>query len=372
MSRKLIVSAISTLIIAALSFGIFKKLANAKKDPPRKPVFVSQKYVKTQTVNLEDIQHQIFVRGRVLAKDRIELYSEVTGVLIQTNKPFKKGQKFSAGELLCKLDDSEQKMALIAEKNAFMNLLAQILPDIKIDYPQSFKSWENYLANFDVLKNIQDLPQVNSEKEKFFLAGRNVFTKFYEIKSKELMLSKFSIYAPFTGTVTEANVERGALVRAGQKMGSFTGVEKFELESSVSIYDLEFTELGATVELFSEDISGKWLGKINRIGGAIDRSTQSIPIFVDLESHNLKDGMFLKGYIQSRTIPNSFSINKEFVYDNEYVLLLRDSVIEIKPITILQRGERNYVITGLQNGDEVILQSIVGAYSGMKAKKIQE
>ena len=42
------------------------------------------------------------------------------------------------------------------------------MPDIRLDYPEQYEKWEQYLRDFDFDKPTPKLPAINSEKEKFF------------------------------------------------------------------------------------------------------------------------------------------------------------------------------------------------------------
>lgn len=98
---------------------------------------------------------------------------------------FRAGKKFQKGEILLRIDDEVYKNSLFAQKSNLLNQLTLLLPDLKIDFPQEYQKWDDYLANFEISKSF------------------NIYKLFYDIKSIEATYLKFFITAPFDGSVTD-------------------------------------------------------------------------------------------------------------------------------------------------------------------------
>ena len=144
----------------------------------------------------------ITANGNLVALKKVELYAEVQGVLQSTGKLFREGQRYNAGEALLKLDASEFYASVQSQKSSFYNLIASVMPDLILDYPQFSGKWQTYLNNFDIDKSVNKLPEITSEQERLFLAGRNVISTYYNVKNLEERLSKYILRAPFSGVLT--------------------------------------------------------------------------------------------------------------------------------------------------------------------------
>ncbi len=118
------------------------------------------------------------------------------------------------------------------------------MPDIKLEFPKEQKKWDAYLNSIEVNRPIPELPVTNTQKEKFFVTGRKVFTTYYNIKNLEARLDKYILRAPYKGIVTESNINPGGLVRSGQKLGSFSNTSIYELELSVSASEAALVNIG--------------------------------------------------------------------------------------------------------------------------------
>ena len=223
---------VSLLIVALGGFAMIKLFDLDKKERPKPKPVVKTVFVDTVQNGLVPIV--IEANGNLTAKRRVELYSEVQGVLIGGSKVFKPGQVFRKGETLLRLDASEFRATVNSQKSNLINHITAILPDLRLDYPEAYAKWELYVNSYNINKSLSELPEITSDKERYFITGRNILTSYYNVKNLEQRLYKYRIVAPYTGILTEANVTEGALVRSGQKIGEFIETGIYELPVAIS------------------------------------------------------------------------------------------------------------------------------------------
>ena len=174
--RKSISIVIGILLLLLTYFGVKYMISSNQK--PTLPPNTNVNSVFVQTVANKDVAIQISASGNIVAKNKIELYSEVQGVLVPINKEFKPGTSYQKGETILKIDNQEHLANLQAQKSNLFNSIASIMPDLRLDYPNEFQKWEEYLNLFDFDKTTPPLPETNSDKEKFFISGRNIYTTY--------------------------------------------------------------------------------------------------------------------------------------------------------------------------------------------------
>ncbi len=371
MTRKIIIVAISALILLG-SYLISGALKDSKKDPPKK------KGVKTAVVFTQIIQNgvvpiEVTATGRLLAKNRIELYSEVQGVMTSPAGSFKAGTSYNAGATLVKIDSDVYSAGLMSQKSNLQNLVTAALADIRLDYPASFDKWNNFLSKIEVNKALPALPEPSSDKEKMFLTGRNVYSTYYNVRNMELTLAKYNITAPFNGVLVEALVTPGSLIRPGQKLGAFIQPTVYELETPVSSSMIGYLEVGQTVDLYStSDANQKWEGKIARINNLIDAATQTTNIYIDVQGEGLKEGMFLKTNIMAIEIDDAVELDRSVLFDTDKIFVVKDSILVEKEIEPVYYNDKTVVVRGLDNGEEALAKLPTGAYSGMKVNIYQD
>lgn len=363
---------IGALLLAGGYFGM-KYLFAQKEAPPVREETIRRKKVATTIVKNTAVPTTLEIQGRLEAFNKIGLFSEVTGTLQATGRPFKVGTYFPKGAPLLRIDDSETRLSLQAQKASLMNAIAMMMPDLKIDYPASFSKWDNYLADFDIDAPLQPLPEASDRAEKLFVSGRNLYTQYYNIKSVEERLSKFVIPAPFSGVLTAANIDVGAVVRAGQQVGELMATGSYELVATVPLSQLDFLKTGSKVQLHSEDIDGSWSGSIKRISDQIDPGSQTVNVYIGVSGKSLREGMYLRGEADAKTLTNAVEIDRNWLIDQRMVYtLLQDSILKFTPVEVLKFDRNTVVVSGLEDGTALITNKIAGAYDGMFVQKQQD
>ena len=256
----------------------------------QKPVRHAKKIVKVVFVDIvenKSIPIVIKANGNLVAKNKIEIFSEVQGILQTTSKEFKAGTSYKKGETILKINNEEHYANLQAQKSNLYNTIASIMPDIRLDYPAAYTKWQKYLTDFDFDKTTSKLPEVNSEKEKFFISGRNIYTTYYNVKNMEVRLSKYIIRAPYNGILTDALVNPGSLVRQGQKLGEFINPAVYEMEVAINANYIDLLQKGNTVKLTRLDNSKNWEGTVIRVNGKVDQASQTVKAFIQVSGKGL-------------------------------------------------------------------------------------
>ncbi len=231
--------------------------------------------------------------------------------------------------------------------------------------------WKNYVNAFDVKKSVDALPTPTSGREQFFYASRNLENQYLNIKSREKNLSKYVIFAPFNGVVTQSAINPGALVRVGQKLGEFISPYTYELTATVPLEEVGFFRPGNTVKLTSDAVAGEWSGKVARVGKSIDATTQTQKIFIRVSGADLNEGMFLNGFVATEKIENAISIPRKLLNDNRELYIIENDKLALKPIQLVKFDGNNAIVKGIPNDTKVLAAPILGAYEGMPVQMIE-
>jgi membrane fusion protein (multidrug efflux system) len=352
-------------ILVILSGVGINKYLSSKALPPKRDPQGGKPTVLVQKVQNGFVKNTISVTGKLVAKKRVELFAEVQGSVLNSGKVFKEGVSFSKGARMLKLDSTEFHLTLLSAKSNFLNSLIQLTPDIKYDFPKEIDQWNAYVNSVNIKRPFAEIPTSSNKKFENFLIARSVYNQYYTIKSQEEKLSKFNLVAPFSGTLTEGNLQPGSMVRAGQKLGTLIQAGDYELEVSVNMNNGTLINLGDSVLLMSEDIPGDWKGKVSRISEHIDQSTQTLKVYIDISSSKLKEGMYLSGSIYSGGFENAISISRNIMIGTNQVYLLQDTVLQLEEVKVLAIGENQVVIEGLSDGTTILGQVYSAAYNGM-------
>lgn len=356
------------LVILIGAFALSRFLTQQKEAPRQKVAGDQVQKVDTLHVGLATIPTKLDVQGELSAYDKIDIFSEVTGTLVSTSRAFKVGVYFPKGEVLIKVDKEEAKLSLLSQKSDLLNAITQLMPDLKIDYPESYANWKAYLEDFEIDAPIQPFPSPISEQEKYFIASRNLYSQYYNIKSTAERLDRYTLYAPFSGVLTEASINPGAVVRAGQKLGVLMNTGHYELEATVALRDLKYITVGNSVELYSDDVAGSWDGRIKRISDQVDPGTQTVKVFIGVRGKDLRENMYLRGEVVASAIDSAYALPRNLLNDQQAVFVVRDSVLRLEEVSVLKITDESAIIRGLPAGTPILAQPIPDAFDGMKVK----
>ena len=359
------------IALIALAFWLVNVVILKNKRPDRPPV----KIVKTvfiDTIHNSTIPIMIRANGTLVAKNRIELFSEVQGVLQPTSKEFRPGNSYRKGEVILKIRSDEHYAQLQAQKSNLYNSITSIMPDIRLDYPEEYAKWEAYLQEFDFDRATPPLPQTNSEQEKFFISGRNIYTTYYNVKNMEVRQTKYTIRAPYNGILTDAMVNPGALIRPGQKLGEFINPSVYEMEVAVNAKYSDLLQIGNTVEVASLDTGLTWNGKIVRVNASVDQATQTVMAYIELRGDDLKEGIYLEAHLKAKAEENAVEIPRKLLIDNQSLYVLKDSIIDLIQVNPVYYSDESVVIKGLADGTPYVSRVVPGAYPGMVVQVFKE
>jgi hypothetical protein len=365
--RKIILSILGILIIIA-SFFLAKQIVNSKTRP-RAKVEKVVKTVFTETVSNGTVPIVVPANGNLRAKRRVELYAEVQGVFQKTNKLFKAGQPYRKGETIINIDASEYYASVQSAKSNLYNLITSIMPDLRLDYPEVFPKWQAYLSGFDLNRTTPPLPEMTTEKEKFFISGRGIITNYYNVKNQEQRLRKYSISAPFNGILTDALVTEGTLVRSGQKLGEFINTDTYELEVSISKTYSDLLKINEHVDLVNLDRTKTYTGVISRINGNIDLTTQTIKAFIEVSDPDLKEGMYLEANLNAKQETEAIEIDRNLLLENNQIFVVRDSLLDLIDVRPVYFSDKKVVLKDVPDGISILTKPVVGAFDGMLVKK---
>lgn len=367
----IVISVVAVVVMLLVSMAAMGLLSSAAEETKKVEAKKKIRAVQTELVGYDTLDSKVRATGRIVSSEIVELISEVSGKLLPAAVPLKKGQSFRKGDLLVNIYKEDTEYSLKAQKSRFLNALALILPDMKVDFPQRYVDWKGFLDQIDLDEDLPELPEIKSEKEKIFLASRNILNDYFSIKGQEIRLSKYEIRAPFNGAYTQVNLEVGSVTNMGGRIASMIRTDELEMEVPVESGDARLISIGDKVKAISDDGSRVWYGRVERKSAFVDPQTQSVNVYVTLRptaGKPLYGGMYLTAEFGDLEFKDVMEIPRSCVYNFNEVFVVVDKKLKLRNINILKTNKDTYLINGLEEGEVLVVEPLVGIGENSEVK----
>lgn len=231
-------AALLLLLVAGKSMGWFGKKGNFKE-------------VIVKEVTLKDIVETVSATGKIQPEVEVKISSEVSGEILEL--PFKEGHEVKKGDLLVRVNPDLIQSAVNRSQATYQNVRANLeqaeatLKQAKADYDRnkslfekgviSKADWDRAIANYETA-----------------VAGRS--SAYYSVQSAAASvneakdnLTRTTIYAPMSGTISMLNVELGERVVGTQQMAGteilrVANLNNMEVEVDVNENDIVKVSIG--------------------------------------------------------------------------------------------------------------------------------
>lgn len=368
--RQLLVIGVPLVIIGG-AVALKNFFAAQKTEPPKTPATAVIKTVEVKEVAYEKLNSQVVAFGRINSAQAINVVAEVGGKVMRGNNELKEAQTFSKGDVLYRIDDTEARLALQSQKSEFMNSLASILADIKIDYSDSYETWDNYIHKIEINKPLPELPEFKNKKEKLFFSNKRIVSSYYSIRSAEERLQRYVFRAPYTGSITELRVEENSVVNPGTQLMRIIRTDEMEAELSLKADEMKWINKGMELMVYNDNRNFSWKGKIVRIGDFIDPNTQSVSVYVSIQpnkNNKLYEGMYVMAEINGTRISDAMEIPRRALFNNNYVYTVVDGKLKQEQVNLVKLNAETAIINGLETGKKVVVESVPGASDNQTVK----
>ena len=362
-----IVIIVSVIFILGLAYGLMRFLIAQKEEPPVRRSLESRRYVRVEPVKYSSISSSVVETGRLSSIAEIDIVAEGSGKIEAGQVSLKKGASFSKGDVLFVVYPDEAILSLKARKSQYQNILASIIPDLVIDFPEAEESFGQFFSSINVDKPLPPMPEIEDNKLKIFLASRNVISEYYNIERDELQLKRRTVRAPFNGTFKEVYSELGAYTNTGGRVARAIQTDHLELEVPLQRNDAIWVNQGNEVTVKSEDRKITWKGKVLRKSQFLDENTQRQTIFISIpykHQQPLMAGEYYVAQFPVRPIDGVMEIPRNSVFNSNEVFVARSGRLAKEKINVIKVNESSLIFNGLSEGDSVIVQQLINVSEG--------
>lgn len=236
----IVVGVLLLLLVVGKASGMFGKKGNFKQ-------------VITKEVALNEVIETVSATGKIQPEVEVNISSEVSGEILEL--PFKEGQQVKKGDLLVRVNPDLIQSALKRTQASYQNVKANLeqaqasLKQAKADYDRSKALFDKgVISRADWDRAIATYETAEAAKSSAYYGVQSAGATVNEARDN---LSRTTIYAPMSGTISLLNVELGERVVGTQQMAGteilrVANLNNMEVEVDVNENDIVKVSIGDT------------------------------------------------------------------------------------------------------------------------------
>ncbi|MFW5802425.1 MAG: efflux RND transporter periplasmic adaptor subunit [Verrucomicrobiota bacterium] len=404
-------------------------LSNRPKASRGKP---SERIPLVETRSLERGTHEVTVRamGVVMAADRVEVSTQVKGVVVEVNPLLAPGGHVRRGERLVRIEpedfelavqeagarldnarlNAEQKRLLISQARSSV---AQAETALKLERGRSDVARREFdLLGEAVPEEDRELvlrtPQLRSAQAAYDaaeaslaeaklareVAEHSVRTAEAGLRTAELALERTSVEAPFNGVVQSKAVSSGAYLAPGSPVGTLINSDVYWVRVTVPPHQLKWirtaqenAESATTVDFThpSWEKGQSRSGRVLKLAPSVEESGRMAQLIVEVrDPRSLKPanedkpglmlGTLVEGTMHGASVPDCVRIPRAALHDGDTVWIKTDeNTLDIRRVRIRARLEDAVLACdGLKTGDRLITSDLGAPVQDMKVQEMQK
>ena len=354
------------ILIVSIGFMGMNFLGSTEKHSNKRELNPEYRTVETLSINYGDYELNIDGNGVVESKRTLKIIAEASGKVIFAKNDLKDGTFANSGEVILEIDQREIKNRLFSLRSDFMNAVASVLPEMKIEEDDIYNKWYYYFSSLTINNEIPELPEAANSRVKIKLSTRNIYSKFFNIKNEEILLSKHIIKAPFDGFIKSNEIIENSFISTGQHVCTF--IDSKNLEIAVPLLVEEFNMINFSqspiVKIYPEKNSNQHLtGRILRYDSGIDRNSQTLDAYVSFKNDGLNPlflpGNYVRVEVVGRTL-NNVAVIPRYTIDNEnYIFTMEDFKLAKKLVDVVAMQNDMAIIKNTLPEDTKLVTTIL-------------
>lgn len=371
-------SAVALVLVLGGGYALY-----ARQSPPPAPPKPIPVKLETVAVERADLEQVVNATGNVVAQDYVDVGSKVAGQISDVEVVI--GEAVKAGRLLATVAPAVQNSRIESNRATLARLKAELAgQNAQLDFAQlQFQRQTQLKAENATREESYESSRMNMYAAASRVDATNAQIQQTEaaIREDEAVQKQTRIEAPVTGTIVTLNARPGQMVSANQEvLMRIADLSRMTVQVPVSEEDVTRLQKGMTAYFTTPGYPGKrWSGKLRQImllptddsGRQGKKAYYTVLFDVANPSRELMSGMSADVYfVLARAehvpaIPRSLVTKPGMDGTQTVKVVLADGTLETRKIKIgIRDGERAQVLSGLKEGEQVLLPANPPAPAG--------
>jgi RND family efflux transporter MFP subunit len=374
---------ILALLPLGLGYGVWRFVSQPK--PSQSPNAAESKVVPVVRTVRENLQTDVTLQGEFIPYQDIMVHAKVSGYVSMIKVDI--GDRVKQGDLLAKLEIPELQDNINRAK-AKLSATGQEIDEAQANYTNLhllYQRLADVAKAHPSLVAQQDLDTAKS-KEIGALGALGAAQEHRDEAQAELgrlntLAAYENITAPFDGIITNRFADLGSLIQAGTSSDTqslplvqLAQDSLLRLRFPVPEAETPLIENGRQVEITVPALDRTFIGTIIRSAWLINRSTRTMTTEVDVENPQglIKAGMYAYVKLPLRVAHQALAVPLQAltIGDSPSVMVLaKDGRLEERKVKVgIRTADKAEVVSGLEEGDPVVVGNRAGLDAGEKVK----
>jgi membrane fusion protein, multidrug efflux system len=377
---KILLSVSILAVAAVVSLKLYYSAPVAERmAPPRVPRLVEVIEVMPATQG-----PRIEAWGEVVAARTLVVRPEEGGTIVELSERLTPGGLVSSGEVMIRLDDREQRLALAQAAAEIKKIEARIT----IEDGQQERAKRDLERLPGKLTEAQRQLILRAPQKAELEAELAVATA--ERDNALVALSQTVIRSPFDALVIDEQLALGTMLNAGSASATLVAADRFYVVVAVPVSALDWInpKSGQIIRLtqpgvWPEDAFRE--GTAERLTGGLSTAGRMAEVVISVDDPlarkpenlgkpRLMLGSFLQAVGEGRVIEAAVALDRAYLHEDDTVWLMTpDNRLEMRTVTVAWRGAEQVLISdGLAAGDRVITTPLAVVAPGMKVRVAED
>ena len=359
----------------AVLYPINQANVTSKISAPVKKVLVNRgDHVAAGKVLLE-LEDTDLVAASAESKHQYEqaqaAYQTATGMTVLDDKTKAEADVRSAQQALEAAKKVYENRVVLVKEGALAQKLAD---DARVSMVQSQSAYDTAQRHLEGLNNVGHREAIRNAEAQLSAAKSH-----YEAAAAQVTFAQ--IRSPISGIVADRSLYPGEMPASGAPLISIVDIRQIIARANLPVKDAAAIKIGRPARLTGPD--GDIPGTVTVVSPAVDPSTTTVEVWVKAENpeEKLKPGGTVRVAIIAETIQNTIVVRTEALLNaddgGQKVMVVKDGVARERRISVgVRQGARVQIISGLQEGDQVVMSGGLGledkAKVTVQAPKVEE
>jgi RND family efflux transporter MFP subunit len=371
------------LLILGLGYGVWHFVSQPKSNQSANAA--ESKVVPVVRAARENLQTDVILQGEFIPYQDIMVHAKVSGYVSMIKVDI--GDRVKQGDLLATLEIPELQDN-INKANAKLSATGQEIDEARANYTNLHLIYQRLADVAKAHPNLvaqQDLDTAKS-KEVGSLGALGAAQQHRDEAQAELgrlntLAAYENITAPFDGIITNRFADLGSLIQAGTSSDTqslplvqLAQDSLLRLRFPVPEAQTPLVENGRQVGITVPALNRIFIGTIIRYAWLINRSTRTMTTEVDVENPQgqIKAGMYAYVKLPLQVAKQALAVPLQAltIGDSPSVMVLtKDGRLEERKVKVgIRTADKAEVVSGLEEGDPVVVGNRAGLDAGEKVK----